>query len=292
MTDKPRHRSGYTAEDTELLWSACLTIAVSLGAYLDDLVIVGGMVPALLIDTQREGPSDELHPGTNDLDIGLSLGVLDGQRYAAISERLRAENFEPDTSNAGNPTVQRWHRSGLKVDFLIPQAAGQPEGRRIHNLEPDFGAIVTPGLELAFAERVQIELHGTTLTGERATRVVPVCGPAAFVVLKALAFADRSEPKDAYDLVYVLRHTPGGSRAVADQLKLHASGDAGIVDRAIQLLARDFATIDHTGPRRAAEFEYLDPNERDNAAADAHGVVDDLLTAFRAETVVRRPPTR
>jgi hypothetical protein len=28
--------------------------------------------------------------------------------------------------------------------------------------------IVTLGLEFAFAERVQIELHGTTLTGERA----------------------------------------------------------------------------------------------------------------------------
>ena len=32
-----------------------------------------------------------------------------------------------------------------------------------------------------------------------------MCGPGAFVVLKALAFRDRGEPKDAYDLVYVLR---------------------------------------------------------------------------------------
>lgn len=282
MSDKPRHRSGYAAEDTELVRSACLTVAVTLGAYLDDLVIVGGTVPALLIDTEREGPSEDLHPGTNDLDLGLSLGVLDDQRYAAISERLRAENFEPDMSNAGNLTVQRWHRGGLKVDFLNPQAPGQPAGGRIHNLEPDFGAIVTPGLELAFAERVQIQLDGTTLTGERAARVVPVCGPGAFVVLKALAFADRSELKDAYDLVYVLRHTPGGPRAVADRLKEHAADHSTIVERAVQLLARDFATIDHTGPRRAADFEHLEPDDRDNAAADAHGFIDDLLTTYHA----------
>lgn len=282
MSDKPRHRSGYSAEDTALVHSACLTVAVTLGAYLEDLVVVGGMVPALLIDTQREGPSEQLHPGTNDLDLGLSLGVLDDQRYAAISERLRAEHFEPDTSNAGNATVQRWHRGGLKVDFLIPPAPGQPAARRIHNLEPDFGAIVTPGLELAFAERVQIELDGTTLTDERATRSIPVCGPGAYVVLKGLAFADRGEPKDAYDLVYLLRHTSGGPRAVAGRLKRHAGDHRAIVDRAIELLARDFATLDHTGPRRAAEFEHLETEDRDNAAADAHGFVDDLLTTYHS----------
>jgi hypothetical protein len=43
MNEKPRHRSGYTSEETELVRSACLTVAVTLGAYLDDVVIVGGL---------------------------------------------------------------------------------------------------------------------------------------------------------------------------------------------------------------------------------------------------------
>jgi len=207
--------------------------------------------------------------------------VLDERRYAEISQRLRAEDFEPDTNADGNETVQRWRLGGLKVDFLIPPIADRPGGR-IHNLEPDFGAIVTPGLELAFTERVQIELDGVTLTGHRAQREVPVCGPGAFVVLKALAFADRSEPKDAYDLVYVLRHTAGGPRVVAERLRQHAEAGADVVETAVGVLARDFATTDHTGPRRAAEFEHLDDADRDNAAADAHGYVDDLLTAYRS----------
>lgn len=50
MNDKPQHRSGYTAEETKLVRSACLTVAVTLGAYLDDVVVVGGIVPSLLID--------------------------------------------------------------------------------------------------------------------------------------------------------------------------------------------------------------------------------------------------
>jgi hypothetical protein len=280
MDNKPRHRSGYTPADTDLVRSACLTVAVALGDYLDDLVIVGGIVPALLIDTERDPSEADLHPGTNDLDLGLSVAALDQQRYANISDHLRGEGFRPDTSDKGNPTVQRWQRDGLKLDFLIAPTPGRAAGR-IHNLEADFGAIVTPGLELAFAERVLVRLDGDTLTGERAMREVPVCGPGAFVVLKAFAFKSRAEPKDAYDLVYVLRHT--GPSIVADQLRTHATTHSTHVDNAIRALANDFATTDHIGPCRAADFDHHpDPDTYEAAIADAHGYVDDLINAYRA----------
>lgn len=66
MPEKPRHRSGYTSEGTELVRSACLTMAMTLGAILDDLCIVGGLVPALLIDHagDRADTEHEEHPGT------------------------------------------------------------------------------------------------------------------------------------------------------------------------------------------------------------------------------------
>jgi Nucleotidyl transferase AbiEii toxin, Type IV TA system len=282
-SEKPRHRSGYTPEETEQVRAVCLTIAVTLGAYLDDLCIVGGLVPPLLIDTARTGSDedDDLHPGTNDLDVGLGLALLDDERYAEISRRLRAEDFEPDTNDNGNETVQRWRLGDLKVtiDFLIPPTDGQDPTRRIQNLEPDFGAVITPGLELAFEERVLVEIDGHTLKGEHARRIVPVCGPAGFVVLKALALGDRGEPKDAYDLVYVIRHTPGRAAAIAERLAQHAENHPEIVARAIGLLARDFDTTDDIGPLRAADFIAVDSAELGDAVADAHGYVDDLLRA-------------
>jgi len=286
MTEKPRHRSGYGAEELEQVKAACLTVAVTLGAYLDDVCIVGGLVPALLIDSARpDDDVDELHPGTNDLDVGLALAVLDDERYAEIGARLRAEDFEPDTNDAGNPTVQRWRLGDLKVtvDFLMPPAPGHGDRVRVQNLEGDFGALITPGLQLAFDERVAVELDGYTLKGERVRRTVPVCGPAAFVVLKALAFGDRGEPKDAYDLVYVVRHTPGRGRAIAERLAGHAENDPVIVDQALTLLVRDFDTVDGLGPTRAARFSVAEPAAReevDEAAADAHGFVDDLLRSW------------
>lgn len=42
-------------------------------------------------------------PAPNDLDLGLSLALLDDERYAEISDRLGREGFEPDTNDAGNP---------------------------------------------------------------------------------------------------------------------------------------------------------------------------------------------
>ena len=55
-----------------------------------------------------------------------------------------------------------------------------------------------------------------------------------------------------------------------------------MVEQALALLARDFAGVNELGPRRAAEFEHLNPDARDDAAADAHGYIDDLLVSYHA----------
>jgi Nucleotidyl transferase AbiEii toxin, Type IV TA system len=243
---------------------------------------VGGLVPSLLID-RSIGPDPETggtHSGTNDLDVGLAVALLDDHQYTEISHRLRQEDFEPDHNASGNPTPQRWRLGNLKVtiDFLLPPIPGAEQGGRVQPLEGD---LIAPGLELAFDERHEIRLDGPTLTGERASRPIPVCGPATFTVLKALAFADRAEPKDAYDLVYVLRRWPNGVGDIADRLRGHASRHPDVVARALHLAKRDFADLESIGPRRAASFELENESELDAATADAHGLVEDLLEACR-----------
>jgi hypothetical protein len=140
---------------------------------------------------------------------------------------------------------------------------------------------------LAFDERREIELDGHTLGGEAARRTIPVCGPAAFIVLKALAFADRGEPKDAYDLVYVIRRSPGQAGAIADRLAEHIANDRESVHSALELLARDFDDVEGIGPQRAARFAITDEAELDDQAADAQGYVDDLLRACRERGLLR-----
>lgn len=283
--DKPRHRGGYRREETEQVLSACLTVAVTLGALMKHLCVVGGLVPSLIIDRQI-GPdpdSGQEHPGTNDLDVGLAIALLDDRRYTEISTRLRQEGFQPDVNEQGNPTPQRWKLHNLKVtvDFLLPAIPGAEQGGKVQPLERDFGALIAPGLELAFDERQQIAIEGHTLTGEKATRTIPVCGPATFVVLKALAFGDRAEPKDAYDLLYVLRRWPAGVNDIATRLTAHAANHREVLERALHSLEHDFASPDSIGPLRAAQFDGKSGDDLDAGAADAHGYVDDLIRAYR-----------
>lgn len=276
MADKPQTESGYAREDAELVVSATLTVAAVLGDLLDGLCIVGGLVPTLLIDVPAGAAAGGGHCGTNDLDVGMALAIFDEQRYKEIADRLRRAGFEHDTRR-GNPIVQTWRFGELNVtiDFLIPPTEDAERGGQIKHLEGDFGAIIAPGLELAFDERESIELSGTTLEGDRAVRTVPVCGPGAYTVLKAFALRLRKERKDAYDLDYVLANWPAGIRDITARLRGHARRQESTVATALANLRQDYETIDHLGPRAYARFR--DTGDEDAAAADAQGRVADLL---------------
>lgn len=281
MTEKPQTESGYAREDTQLVVSATLTVATILGDLLEDLCIVGGLVPTLLIDVPAGAAQGDGHCGTNDLDVGMALAIFDEERYKEIAERLRRADFEHDTRR-GNPIVQtwRWRELGVTIDFLIPQTEDAQRGGQIKHLEADFGAIVAPGLELAFDEREPVELDGTTLEGDRARRTVPVCGPGAYAVLKGFALRLRKERKDAYDLDYVLAFWPAGIGDIAARLAGHAGTHGETVGAALGHLRDDYETIDHLGPRGCARFR--DTGDEDAAAADAQGRVAAILRACRA----------
>ena len=159
-----------------------------------------------------------------DLDLGLSLALLDAHRYEELTLRLRRAGFEPDVNDAGNPTFQRWKiepSPDLKVavDFVISPSLESDKGGNLRHIKSDFAAVITPGLHLAFRDRQNILLEGSTINGEKASRYVGVCGPGAFMVLKALAFGTRGENKDAYDLYYVIRNYGTDIDNIFDRLR-------------------------------------------------------------------------
>jgi hypothetical protein len=77
MHDKPKRASEYKSEQVELVRATCLYVATRLGDMMEDLLIVGGLVPSLIIDQAAPRPGVELHVGTLDLDVGLQLALLD-----------------------------------------------------------------------------------------------------------------------------------------------------------------------------------------------------------------------
>ncbi len=204
----------------------------------------------------------------------MSLAIFDEQKYEEIARRLRQAGFTRDVNGEGNPTSQRRHLGkGVLVDFLIQPSSAKEKGGNLKNLEGDFAAVITPGLHLAFQDFEEVRVEGEVLTGGKAARTVRVCGPGAFIVLKALAFRGRGENKDAYDLWYILQNrddTINRLKAIAiDPQAKHAIG----------ILEEDFSKADSIGPARVARFLYERPDE--NLQADIAGLVRSLLAAVR-----------
>jgi len=121
-------------------------------------VVVGGLVPSLLIPDESLPAGEDVHIGTMDLDLGLSLAILDRKRYEDLTQRLHRSGFKPDENEEGNTTLQRWKvrtSSGLNVnvDFLIPPSRDTDKGGDLRHIEKDFAAVITPGLRLAFQDK-------------------------------------------------------------------------------------------------------------------------------------------
>ena len=274
MISKPSTGDGYGIEQLDLVRWTCLYMATKLGDLLDEIVVVGGLVPYLLVDQENLPSGLEPHVGTMDLDIGLALAILNRERYRKLGARLRDAGFEPVVNDQANRTLQTWTAGAphsVTVDFLIPPTVEADKGGSLLHIESDLAAVVTPGLELAFKDRHWKKLSGPTLSGGQATRNIPLCGPGAFTVLKALAFGNRAENKDAYDLFYVWSGI--GVPHVAKSLA-SLQPDA-YIDDALSVIERDFCSHDGLGPVGAAHFIAQGPD--DDIQADVTGQAQALL---------------
>lgn len=285
MTDKPSYYLGYSDDDLITVERCCLYIATRIGDLLDDIVIVGGLVPPLLIQQDRHADGLDMLPplttpvGTKDLDLALGISLLDSERYKELSVRLRHAGFYNDTNTVGNSTPQRWRLKEphfVTVDFLVQPSREGDRGGYPRHLERDFSATIIPGLHLAFLDRKKIRMQGLTLLDERVEREVWVCGSGAFIVLKALATRGRGDEKDCYDLAHMLNAVMRDRSSYDDLLSfLYTNRNDPQVQEALSILNQDFTQLDGVGPMRAASFLRLGPD--DEIQADVVGLVTLLL---------------
>ena len=277
MISKPSTRDGYGIEQVASVHRTCLYMATKLGDLLDEIIVVGGLVPYLLIDQKNLPSGLDPHVGTMNLDMGLALAILNRERYRELGRRLRDAGFKPAVNDQGNKRLQTWTAvtpHPVTVDFLIPLVEERDKGGELRHFESDLAAIITPGLELAFKDRRWKELSGRLPSGAWATLKIPVCGPGAFTVLKALAFGSRGQNKDAYDLFYVWRGV--GVRDIAESL-VPLMPDT-CIDNALSVIERDFCRHDGLGPVATAQF--ITQGIDENIQADVVGYALALLRSM------------
>jgi len=281
MSDKPKHADGYDPAQVVLARKTCLYVATVLGdEMMNEIVIAGGLVPSLLIDQSSLSEPSMAHVGTMDVDVGFQLALLDDERYKTLSEALRSKSFAPVEKAGGTKRLQTWTSKEVPsahIDFLMPPGPEHDGSTRVQHLEEDFAAFIIDGLHIAFRNPRRVRIADHDIEGRWANREVQVCGPGAFVVLKALAHVGRDEEKDAYDLYYLLQHYGNGIEDIADDLRPLLDDRAAL--QAMANLRAEYTRIDAVGPDRLAKFLYGRVHD-DDIRADLVGLVEALLRSL------------
>lgn len=292
---KPNHQGGYTALHAELCERTLVTLLRGLGPWKTGVYLAGGLIPRYLISrTPEAGAAPPAHAGTTDVDLVLDLRVLATvDAYRRLEQNLKALGFERGTNEEGQAQHFSWRKpvgGGITVVVDLLRDAEVPEGGQVLALpgERRLSALKIPGAHLVVADHVEVALTAILLDDRGvATETVRVANIVPFIVLKALAYEDRLEEKDAYDLVYCLMHYGGGPEDVAAQFRnrLVRWPNEPLLARAVDILRASFASDPATpGPRKDGPTSYArflaDPGRRELDARrrqDAAAVVELFL---------------
>lgn len=136
-------RIDYTAAAVDAAKSVLIELMHILGEYRDDMVLVGGWIPDLLIPT-----SQERHVGSIDVDLALNHKELTEAGYRMIGEILRQHSYTQDQQQ---PFIFRKDVRGqtVQVDFLAGEYGGTGKSRRTQKVL-DMQPRKARGCDLAF----------------------------------------------------------------------------------------------------------------------------------------------
>ena len=272
---KPKHVGGYTPVHTELCERTLVTLLRGLGPWKQHVYVVGGLVPRYLIS--QSGDSEiPSHAGTTDVDIVLNLELLiNVEAYRTLEKNLKHMGFNRGINDDGNPQHYQWIKPAndgitIVVDLLCD--APMEEGGQVLAIPRDkrLSALKIPGAYLVVDDFVEIVLEAEMLDdGGVARETLQVANVGTFLALKCLAYEDRFEEKDAYDIVYTLTYFADGPASVAEEFRALSSRFPAdpILAKTVEILRNRFASDAVDGYRKDGPTSYArflaDPGRSD-----------------------------
>ncbi|MFB3132860.1 MAG: hypothetical protein ACE10K_10110 [Rhodothermales bacterium] len=188
-------RVNYPSRAVEAARRVMLELVRLLGEYRDDIVVVGGWVPELLLP-------DADHIGSTDVDLALDHRALQDPGYATVLTLLKSRGYEQDPQQpfifrrkvevGGEPVT-------VEVDFLTAEYGGTGRRRRTQPVQ-DVRARKARGCDLAFELSEEVRLEGPLPEGGRDSALIRVASIVPFFVMKSMALDSRLKEKDAWDI--------------------------------------------------------------------------------------------
>lgn len=266
-------RRDYTAEGVEAARSVLIELVHLLGEYKDDIVLIGGWIPEVLLP-HSSGP----HVGSMDVDLALNHLNIREAGYKMIQNLLKSRGYEQGEQpfiffrnlKVGDHYVK------VQVDLLSGEYEGTSKGHR-HQKMQGVQARKARGCDLAFEMSKEIRIEGTLPGGAHDSVSVRVASIVPFLVMKGMAMETRMKEKDAYDIYYCLLNYPGGIDALAEEFRPHLHH--GLVKEGLQKIAGKFSSEKEFGPKSVADFEEIDdPDEQERIQRDAYERMNTLLS--------------
>ena len=268
----------YTSEATERCERALGTLMRGIGQpWRHKICLVGGLVPLYLVPGSDYAQPE--HIGSTDVDVALRLVVEaeEGGAYSTLEKNLKRAGF-------GRVDGSSWRWSAdvdghaVVLELLGDVATASPGTVFTPKVAPPAGAggvglLCVRGVELAFRDSVAVVRELVLLDGACSNVEFQVANLAPFVALKADAYLDRRKPRDAYDLVYVLRWWDGGPVAAAAAVAASPIAGEPFVLSAIKRVLGEFAGPDRVGAVDYAALAAVGRTEAETARARNEAVL-------------------
>jgi len=267
---------------TDASKSVLLELMTVLRSYRESIVLIGGWVPYFLLEAYKPEGIDFAHVGSIDIDLVIDPDVIDEQKYQTIARMLLDRGYR--LSKEILYQFERTIKSDIDkkeytigVDFLTSRPPkGKGSSHRHRQIQPDLKARNLAGAEIALKLSQEVSLAGI-LPGDGKTELdFKMADLSSFLALKGIAFGERYQEKDAYDIYVVCNYYKDGPNSVAKEVR--PKKKIAIVKRGLNAIRNRFPSPDAEGPSWVINFMAItDPREKEEMRQRSFMVVNEML---------------
>ena len=212
----------YSPEHLGRLKNMLAGIYYAFGGISENLYLVGGLVPDLLVKNKL--PYLREYLGTLDIDLAIKFAVSQKPKYKDFYKILRSMGFEKQKTADGRDVTNHSfikYESGYKpiVIDLITDDNFEPASDKLKEIAPDVDAVKFRGVYLVFNDFIVRDI--VWVQGKTVQIKIPNIIP--FLTLKAFTYSDQENmvAKDAYDIWYTIVNFKNGPISVKEDLSVY-----------------------------------------------------------------------
>jgi predicted nucleotidyltransferase len=220
----------YSSAHLARLKNVVIELSVGFGKLWNNLYLVGGLVPDLLVKNKL--PYLKEYLGTLDIDLAVEFAVDKKTDFTGFYERIRAMGFEkqktPDGAEAISHSFIKYEGGykPLELDLLADDNF-EPQADKLIEITQGVDAVKFRGVYLVFKDF--IKRHIQRKNGGAIEIKIPNIIP--FLTLKAFAYLNEENrlAKDAFDIWYTVVNFKDGPDSVREEL-LRYKGNLEVED--------------------------------------------------------------